>query len=94
MEDYIEKRKNNDSEFAKLLEIQELAKPYAYEIIKLRDNASLTQAQLAKLINVSEENINRWEDCEEVPPAEIQNRIANALHKPVTIVINPLVAHG
>jgi len=53
----------------------------------LRERKGLTQQQLAKMISVSQQSINRYEHRETNPSIEILRRLADALETSVDFLI-------
>lgn len=59
------------------------------DIIRLRDEASLTQKQLAELIGTKQPAIARIENGDVMPSVQMLTKIANALHLKLTINFMP-----
>jgi transcriptional regulator with XRE-family HTH domain len=90
LEKFVEENRKVDPEFDKEMSRMEVAFPIAMEIIRLRDKAGLTQAELAKRIGTSQSTIARLESGENLPSVKTLTKIATALEMPITITIQPL----
>ncbi len=87
LEQYIEKRKKKDSEFAKGFE--EGYKEFKIGVLlkQAREQAGLTQAQLAKMIKTQKTAISRIENhAEDIKLSTIQ-KVAKALGKNLEITL-------
>ena len=87
LEKYISKRKKRDPEFAKGFE--EGYKEFKIGILlkQAREEAGLTQEQLAKMINTKKTAISRIENhAEDIKLSTIQ-KVANALGKNLEIML-------
>ena len=87
LERYIEKRKKKDSEFAKGFE--EGYKEFKIGVLlkQAREQAGLTQAQLAKMIKTQKTAISRIENhAEDIKLSTIQ-KVAKALGKNLEITL-------
>jgi len=87
LEAYIEKRKKKDSEFAKGFE--EGYKEFKIGVLlkQAREQAGLTQAQLAKMIKTQKTAISRIENhAEDIKLSTIQ-KVAKALGKNLEITL-------
>ena len=88
LEKYINKRKKKDPEFAKGYE--EGYKEFKIGILlkQAREQAGLTQEQLAKMINTKKTAISRIENhADDIKLSTIQ-KVANALGKNLEITLN------
>lgn len=59
-----------------LLELSELKRISAGNIIKLRTDAGLTQAELGAMLNYSDKTISKWERGEAIPDAYVLTQMA------------------
>ena len=87
LEEYIEKRKRKDSEFAKGFE--EGYKEFKIGVLlkQAREQAGLTQAQLAKMIKTQKTAISRIENhADDIKLSTIQ-KVAKALGKNLEITL-------
>lgn len=88
-DDYVSKRQKKDLEFEAEIARQDLIFPIAMEIIRLRDAAGLTQAELAHLIGTKQPAIARIENGETFPSVQTLSKIATALHQKLSISFLP-----
>jgi transcriptional regulator with XRE-family HTH domain len=88
---YILEKISNDSSLRKNLENAEQAISIAQKLYDLRKNRGLTQAELAKLINVSQPNIARLESGDyKSYSLRTLNKAVVALKSDIKIIITPL----
>lgn len=88
-DDYIKARRKVDKEFAEGMKKEEISYPISLEIIRLRDEAGLTQTQLANLIGTTQSVISRLENGDTIPTVQTLYKIANALGQVVNIQFIP-----
>ena len=60
--------------------MDELKLIFASNLIRLRTEAGLTQAELASMINYSDKSISKWERGESLPDAFVLKQIAEIFH--------------
>ena len=56
--------------------MEDLKLIFASNLIKLRQSASLTQAELAEKINYSDKSVSKWERAEAIPDAYVLKQLA------------------
>ena len=82
-----------DAERAALLEEERVNAQVARTIRELREEAGLTQKELAELIGTTQSVISRLEDADyEGHSLSMLDRIARALNQRVRVSVNPMVA--
>lgn len=83
-------RKLNDQTFATRFELADEAWDVALQITELRRKAGLSQKELAKLLNTSQQQISRIESSGyEGHSLSMLRRVAEALHARVRVVFEP-----
>lgn len=94
--EYIENRSKTDKQFAKDMKKQDEFMPFAISILKVRSDSDLSQEDLAKLLNVSKQDVDDWEKCGKAPDADILQKLANISRHTLTITFEPdsNVAYG
>ena len=60
---------------------------FASNLIRLRTEAGLTQAELAEKINYSDKSISKWERAEALPDVAVVKRIAGLFDVPVDFLL-------
>ncbi len=63
--------------------MEQLKDVFAGNLIRLRTEAGMTQAQLAEIVNYSDKSISKWERAEGLPDLEVTKQIAD--HFGVTV---------
>lgn len=66
--------------------MENVKKIVSQNLIRLRKENSLTQAELAKLINYSDKAISRWETGEVVPDLETIYKLSEVFNVPVSAI--------
>jgi len=74
------------------LELSELKMISASNIINLRTQKGLTQAELGELINYSDKTISKWERAEAIPDAFVLTRLAEIFGVTVDYILTSHVA--
>lgn len=69
--------------------MDELKSTIASNIIELRTNAGMKQAELAEKINYSDKSVSKWERAEAVPDVAVLKSIADVFGVSVDFLINP-----
>lgn len=88
-DDYLQQKLQTDSEFAKEYKQLELPSMLARQVIKLRSNKGISQAELAKIIGTQQSSISRLESMMSLPSLTFLQRIAEALDAQVEIRFIP-----
>lgn len=70
------------------LELSELKLITASNIIKLRTEAGMTQAELGARLNYSDKTISKWERGEAIPDAYVLTQIAEIFHVTVDYILS------
>lgn len=87
--EYIESRTKTDKEFGKRMEEKRQLMPFAISILNVRADSDLSQEDLAKLLNVTKQDVDDWEKCRKAPNADILTKMANISNRAVTITFEP-----
>ena len=69
-------------------ENKELRLTVASNIIKLRTDAGLTQAELGALLNYSDKTVSKWERGESLPDVTVLKRLADHFQVPVDYLLD------
>ena len=68
--------------------MDELKLIFASNLIRLRTEAGLTQAELASMINYSDKSVSKWERGEAVPDAYVLKQMAQIFHTTVDALLS------
>ncbi len=68
--------------------MEDLKVVFASNLIKLRNQANLTQAELAEKINYSDKSVSKWERAEALPDLAVANSIAEQFGVTVDFMLN------
>ena len=71
------------------MQLDELKLVTAGNIIKLRTDAGLTQAELGAMLNYSDKTISKWERGEAIPDAYVLTRMAEIFGVTVDNILSP-----
>lgn len=88
-DDYVKQKLQEDPEFAKEYERLELPSMLARQVIKMRVDKGITQADLAKLVGTQQSSISRLENMTSLPSLSFLQRIAEVLDARIEINIIP-----
>lgn len=88
-DDYLKEKLQEDPEFAKEYERLELPSMLARQVIKLRLDQGITQAQLAKLVGTQQSSISRLESMTSLPSLSFLQKIAKILNAHIEIRFVP-----
>lgn len=67
--------------------MEELKKTVAENIIRLRTNAKLTQAELGEKLNYSDKSVSKWERAESLPDAFVLKSMAELFNVSVDYIL-------
>ncbi len=68
--------------------MEDLKKTVAENIIRLRTNANMTQAQLGEKLNYSDKSVSKWERGESLPDAYVLKNIAELFYVSVDYLLS------
>ena len=88
-DDYLKQQLQEDPEFAKEYQQLELPSMLASQVIKMRVNKGITQAELAKLVGTQQSSISRLESMTSLPSLSFLQRIAEVLDARIEIRLTP-----
>lgn len=88
-DDYLKQQLQDDPEFAKEYKRLELPAMLARQVIKMRVDKGITQADLAKLVGTQQSSISRLESMGSLPSLTFLQRIAEVLDAQIEIRIVP-----
>ncbi len=88
-DDYLKQKLQEDPEFAKEYERLELPSMLARQVIKMRVDKGITQAELAKLVGTQQSSISRLENMTSMPSLSFLQRIAEVLNARIEITLTP-----
>lgn len=89
LDDYLKQQLQEDPEFAKEYQRLELPSMLARQVIKMRVDKGITQAELAKLVGTQQSSISRLESMTSLPSLSFLQRIAEVLDARVEIRLTP-----
>ena len=94
LSDAIAEMKSQSKEFNDLYQDQELINEIVYEIVKLRKEKGITQAQLAEISNTTQPLIARLEGLKDsrTPSLKLLSKLAHGLGKRIKITFEDLEA--
>lgn len=88
-DDYVKDKLQQDAAFSKEYEQLKLPSMLALQVIKLRIDKGITQAQLAKLVGTQQSSISRLESMESLPSLSFLQKIAGVLSAHIEIRFVP-----
>lgn len=88
-DDYLKQKLQEDPEFAKEYERLELPSMLARQVIKMRVDKGITQAELAKLVGTQQSSISRLESMTSLPSLSFLQRVAEVLDARIEIRLTP-----
>lgn len=88
-DDYLKQKLTEDPEFAKEYERLELPSMLARQVIKMRVDKGITQAELAKRVGTQQSSISRLESMNSLPSLSFLQRIAEVLDAHIEIKFTP-----
>lgn len=88
-DDYVKDKLQQDAAFSKEYEQLKLPSMLALQVIKLRIDKGITQAQLAKLVGTQQSSISRLESMESLPSLSFLQKIADVLSAHIEIRFVP-----
>jgi DNA-binding XRE family transcriptional regulator len=89
LDDYLKQKLQEDPEFAKEYERLELPSMLARQVIKMRVDKGITQAELAQLVGTQQSSISRLESMTSLPSLTFLQRIAAVLDARIEINLTP-----
>lgn len=89
LDDYLKQNLQEDPEFAKEYERLELPSMLARQVIKMRVDKGITQAELAKLVGTQQSSISRLESMTSLPSLTFLQRITAILDARIEIKLTP-----
>jgi DNA-binding XRE family transcriptional regulator len=89
LDDYLKQKLQEDLEFAKEYERLELPSMLARQVIKMRVDKGITQAELAQLVGTQQSSISRLESMTSLPSLTFLQRIAAVLDARIEINLTP-----
>jgi predicted transcriptional regulator len=88
-DDYLKQQLQDDPEFAKEYQRLELPSMLARQVIKMRVDKGITQAELAKLVGTQQSSISRLESMTSLPSLSFLQRVAEVLDARIEIRLMP-----
>ena len=70
-----------------VMRVEDLKPVVAKNIIRLRQNAKLTQIELAERLNYSDKAVSKWERAESMPDITVLKRIADLFEVPLDYLV-------
>ncbi|HLI51017.1 MAG TPA: helix-turn-helix transcriptional regulator [Thermomicrobiaceae bacterium] len=78
--DYVARREHEDAEFHRLRLENRPVFEFQLALIRARQDASLTQQELARLIGTTQSAVAKWENGVNVPRLDTVQRLASVLN--------------
>lgn len=88
-DDYLKEKLQTDPEFAKEYKRLELPSMLARQVIKMRVDKGITQADLAKMVGTQQSSISRLESMTSLPSLTFLQRVAEVLDAQIEIRFVP-----